>query len=115
MPPHRDIRDPIHGFVRIEGRECDIVDSASLQRLRRVKQLAMAHLVYPGATHTRFEHTLGVLDVAGRLCKRLAVDREHRRLIRLAALLHDIGHGPFSHGSEEVLELVSTEIWKDSS
>jgi hypothetical protein len=103
MAPHRDFRDPVHGFIRIEGRECDVVDTPVFQRLRRIRQLAMAHLVYPGAVHTRLEHTLGVVHVAGKLCDKLDVDSEHRRLIRLAPLLHDIGHGPFSHPSEEVL------------
>jgi len=109
MLTHRDLRDPIHGFVRIEGPECDIVDTPIFQRLRRIRQLAMAYLVYPGAMHTRFEHTLGVLHVAGRLCTKLDIDDSHRRIVRLAALLHDIGHGPFSHVSEEVLAELATE------
>lgn len=109
MPPHRDFRDPVHGFIRLEGRECDVVDTPIFQRLRRVRQLALAHLVYPGAVHTRLEHTLGVVHVAGRLCEKLRIDGEHRRLIRLAALLHDIGHGPFSHPSEEVLSAVASD------
>ena len=67
----------------------------------------MAQLVYPGALHTRFDHTLGVVHVAGRLCQQLRVDEPHTRIIRLAALLHDIGHGPFSHVSESVLTRVS--------
>lgn len=103
MPSHRDVRDPIHGFIRVESREGDIVDTRLFQRLRRLRQLAMAYLVYPTATHSRFEHTLGVLHVAGRMCQRLEIDSHHTRLIRLAALLHDVGHGPFSHPSESVL------------
>ena len=111
VPAHRDVRDPIHGFIRIEDRECEIVDVPVLQRLRRIRQLAMAYLIYPGAMHSRFEHTLGVLHVAGLLCRRLNIDAPHSRLIRLAALLHDIGHGPFSHVSEEVLaDLASDEV-----
>lgn len=110
MASSRDFRDPVHGFVRLEGRECDIVDTPVFQRLRRIRQLAMAHLVYPGAVHTRLEHTLGVVHVAGQLCARLDVEAEPTRIIRLAALLHDIGHGPFSHPSEEVLrELAGAE------
>jgi uncharacterized protein len=99
----------VHGFIRLEGRECDVVDTRVFQRLRRIRQLAMAHLVYPGAVHSRLEHSLGVAHVAGRLCDRLGIDREATRLIRLAALLHDIGHGPFSHPSEEVLRELATE------
>lgn len=109
MPAHRDFRDPVHGFIRIQGRECDIVDTPIFQRLRRIRQLAMAHLVYPGAVHTRLEHTLGVVHVAGRLCGKLDIDAEHTRLVRLAALLHDIGHGPFSHPSEDVLSELASE------
>ena len=103
MATSRDIRDPVHGFVRLEGRECDIADTPIFQRLRRIRQLAMAHLVYPGAVHSRLEHTLGVVHVAGLMARRLVEDQEATRIIRLAALLHDIGHGPFSHPSEEVL------------
>lgn len=109
MPSHRDVRDPIHGFIRIEGREGAIVDAPVFQRLRQVRQLAMAYLTYPSATHSRFEHTLGVLHVAGRMCARLGVDAPHSQTIRFAALLHDIGHGPFSHPSEEVLAAVASD------
>ncbi len=115
MAAHRDIRDPIHGFIRIEGRECDIVDSRVFQRLRHVRQLAMAYLVYPSATHSRFEHTLGVMHVAGRMCERLEIDAPHRQTIRFAALLHDVGHGPFSHPSEEVLAAVAPAEVKEKA
>jgi len=111
----REIRDPIHGFIKISGTECDIVDSAVFQRLRKVRQLAMAYLVYPGAVHSRFEHTLGVRHVAGKMCERLSVDPEHTDTIQKAALLHDIGHGPFSHVSEQVLEELGTEELKTTA
>lgn len=104
MPAVREIRDPVHGFIALTANDCDIVDAAVFQRLRRVRQLAMAYLVYPGAVHTRFEHTLGVRHVSGQMCARLGVDAEHSRLITTAALLHDLGHGPFSHASELALE-----------
>jgi HD superfamily phosphohydrolase len=109
MRSERNIRDPIHGFVTVEGRELDVLDTPLFQRLRRIHQLAMARLVYPGALHTRFDHTLGVLHVAGRLCRQLQVDDHHTKIIRLAALLHDIGHGPFSHVSESILTQISGE------
>lgn len=115
MAPHRDIRDPIHGFIRIEGRECDIVDSPVFQRLRHVRQLAMAYLVYPSATHSRFEHTLGVMHVAGRMCERLKIDSPYTQTIKFAALLHDVGHGPFSHPSEEVLAAVAPADVKEKA
>lgn len=104
----REIRDPIHGFIRCNSVEADIINTRVFQRLRRVKQLALASLVYPGALHTRFEDSLGVMHLAGRLyCQVLSWrdDPEELRTVRLAALLHDIGHGPFSHVSESVLEL----------
>jgi|SRR5579862_2509228 len=108
MSQSRKLRDPIHGFIELRGRECDILDTPLFQRLRRVSQLAMARLVYPGAVHTRFDHTLGVLSVAGRLCDALGVDPDHSLIIRYAALLHDLGHGPFSHVSETILDSLST-------
>jgi len=98
-----EVRDPIHGFIYREPHEHDIVDSKAFQRLRRLKQLALANLVYPGANHTRFEHSLGAFHIAGRIASRLQISPADSRLIRLAALLHDIGHGPFSHVSEPIL------------
>jgi uncharacterized protein len=114
-----EIRDPIHGFIRLSQLERDVVNHPILQRLRRIKQLAWTDMVYPGATHSRFEHSLGVMHVATRLFEALVrrsgdiLEREYgyvdgglrrqRRIIRLAALLHDVGHGPFSHAAEELL------------
>ncbi|MEW6234260.1 MAG: HD domain-containing protein [Candidatus Omnitrophota bacterium] len=100
----REIRDPIHGFIERTEKEQQIIDTKVFQRLRRIKQLAMAFLAYPGAMHTRFEHSLGVKHIAGRMAKNLLKDEEEIELIRIAALLHDIGHGPFSHVSENILE-----------
>ena len=106
--PTRRVRDPIHGFVEIRPTEGAVLDTIVMQRLRQVKQLALASLVYPGAVHTRFDHSLGVLHVADKMCNVLGLNEEHHRsIIRLAALLHDIGHGPFSHVSEYVLDVLS--------
>ncbi|MBW2150537.1 MAG: HD domain-containing protein [Deltaproteobacteria bacterium] len=105
MSEPREIRDPVFGFIRIDGIEGDIVSSPIFQRLRRIRQLAFAHLVYPGALHTRFEHSLGVCHIASLIANSLGVLNDEIKLIRLAALLHDIGHGPFSHVSEEALEI----------
>lgn len=105
----RRIRDPIHGFVELDRAECHLLDTPPLQRLRRVRQLALASLVYPGALHARFDHTLGVFHVAKKLCHALRIDQDYHRVIQLAALLHDVGHGPFSHVSETVLDALSTE------
>jgi HD superfamily phosphohydrolase len=104
MSSDLEIRDPIHGFIFREPIEQGIVDTKIFQRLRRLKQLALAYLVYPGALHTRFEHSLGAFHVACRVAKQLQLTSEEARLVRLAALLHDVGHGPFSHVSEPILE-----------
>lgn len=117
----RKIRDPIHGFIHFSDAEKEIVDSRHFQRLRGIKQLALTCLVYPGAMHTRFEHSLGVMEMASRafdalraknkneqLLKRnfksigLSID-EARQLLRLTALFHDTGHLPFSHAAENIL------------
>lgn len=108
------IRDPIHGDLELTGTEVRIVDSDVFQRLRRIKQLSNTHLVFPGATHTRFEHSVGTMHVAGRMAHRLdGLKDDPKRVsqIRLTALLHDLGHGPFSHTSEVIMEeLTGKEI-----
>ena len=105
MSEARSVRDPIHGFIWLTGEEADIVATPVFQRMRGIRQLAFANLVYPGALHTRFEHTLGVVHVTSQMAKVCSLDPEHVRLVRLAALLHDLGHGPFSHVSEGALDI----------
>ncbi|HTW90183.1 MAG TPA: HD domain-containing protein [bacterium] len=100
----RQVRDSVHGFIQWSKEELDLVETQAFQRLRRIHQLACAQYVYPGATHTRFEHSLGVFHVAGRLGRELKLTEDELKLVRLAGLLHDIGHGPFSHVSEDTLE-----------
>ena len=116
--PRHEIRDPVHGLIRLTDQELRIVDSPPFQRLRRIKQLAMADFVYPGALHTRFEHSLGTLHAAASIMTRLpntnTLSEEDERIVRIAALLHDIGHGPFSHVSEYLLEQCAT-VGQDSS
>ncbi|MCX7001572.1 MAG: HD domain-containing protein [Candidatus Sumerlaeota bacterium] len=98
------IRDPVHNFIELREKERELVNTLAFQRLRRIRQLAMAYLVYPGALHTRFEHSLGVKHVAGLMAENLELGDDDKETIRYAALLHDIGHGPFSHVSEDILE-----------
>ncbi|NOZ77169.1 MAG: HD domain-containing protein [Euryarchaeota archaeon] len=98
------IRDSIHGDIFLTQLEMDVIDTPQFQRLRRLKQLGTTYMVYPSANHTRFEHSLGALHLAGRIAERLGLSIEDRINLRLAALLHDIGHGPLSHTSEELLE-----------
>lgn len=101
------VRDPVHGFIRLREAEVKLIDTPVFQRLRGIRQLAMANLVYPGALHTRFDHSLGVCHVAGLLAKMLGLGEHEIEIVRLAALLHDLGHGPFSHVSEQALERYS--------
>jgi len=103
----REVRDAVHGLIELEVTEWDVIDSPAFQRLRGVQQLAMTHLVYPGARHSRFEHCVGACHVAGRIADHVddgAAGIVDKDWVRLAALTHDIGHGPFSHVSEEVFE-----------
>lgn len=105
---HLDIIDPIHGFIRVNKTELRVIDSPIFQRLRRIRQLSGAHLTYPGAQHTRFEHSLGVMHIASQAGEALEdkgfLNSDQIVQLRLAALLHDIGHGPFSHLFEEVIQ-----------
>lgn len=98
------VRDPVHNFIRLDKDEIRLLNTSVFQRLRRISQLAMANLVYPGAVHTRFDHSLGVTHIAGLMAEALELGSDDTRLVRIAALLHDIGHGPFSHVSENSLE-----------
>jgi HD superfamily phosphohydrolase len=103
-----EIRDSIFGFIEPKKDEWKILDSPLLQRLRRIRQLALAYLVYPGALHTRFEHSLGVFHLAAKMADKLlsnADEEDNKQIVRWAALLHDVGHGPFSHVSESILEM----------
>ncbi len=121
--PHRtyEIRCPVHGFIPINDWERDIINHNVFQRLRRIRQPAWTDYVYPGAMHTRFEHSLGVMHLATKLYDSIVArsgdllkdfygydDAGFKRdkvLVRLAALLHDVGHGPFSHAGEDVFPL----------
>jgi HD superfamily phosphohydrolase len=114
-----EIRCPVHGFITLNDWEKEIISQPAFQRLRRIRQLAWTDHVYPGAMHTRFEHSLGVLHTATLLYSAIrqrssevlkdelgyTEDGLNRdlQLVRLAALLHDVGHAPFSHASEELL------------
>lgn len=134
-----ELLDPIHGFIKLDADERRVLDSAPYQRLRNIHQLAFTYLVYPGATHRRFEHCLGVMELAGRIFdvitdpanmklvsdiqglpinqgKRATELPYWRKIVRIAALCHDMGHLPFSHAAEDLLpkdwthERLSAEI-----
>jgi len=103
-----DIIDPIHDFIRVYNHELSIIDDPLFQRLRRIRQLSGAHLTYPAAQHTRFEHSLGVMHIASQagyaLNEKGILKSDDIEILRLAGLLHDIGHGPFSHLFEEIIQ-----------
>lgn len=114
-----EFRDPVFGFVTINEWEREIVNHPVFQRLRRIRQLAWTDMVYPGALHSRFEHSLGVMKIATDMFNTIVEKRKEflrtrlnftedgfgrdRILVRLASLLHDIGHAPFSHAGEELM------------
>ena len=108
------VRDPIHGFIRADPLEEALIATRPLQRLRYIHQLGFTYLVYPGAEHSRFSHVLGAMSMAGRVYDRIAQGSngllptgeacEERRMVRAAALLHDVGHAPFSHSAEDLFE-----------
>lgn len=100
----KEVRDAVHGLVELTKSEWKVVDSPAFQRLRGIQQLAATDLVYPGARHSRFEHCVGACHLAGRLAARLGMDVRDTRRVRAAALVHDVGHGPYSHVSEFVFE-----------
>src|SRR3989304_9020651 len=117
-------RDPVHGLITFDKDKekvfLELIDAPEFQRLKRVRQLGLSYVAFPGAVHSRFEHSLGVCHLAGKYIDRLhelygdeknifgndAEYEEHRKIVRVAALLHDIGHGPFSH----VFEMSMNEI-----
>lgn len=94
------VRDPIHNYIVLDELGRELVDTPRVQRLRRIHQLGTGSLVYPGANHTRFEHSLGAYHLAGLASHALGLADDDRRAIQAAALLHDVGHGPFSHTAD---------------
>ena len=104
------IRDSIHGNLPLDPFEIEVLDYPQLQRLRRVKQLGFISLIYPGANHSRFEHSIGTMHLASKLADQLELSKDDKDLVRIAGLLHDAGHGPFSHVSEAVLGVNHEEI-----
>jgi hypothetical protein len=102
MGDHKIINDPVHGTIKITGPALDLASTPELNRLNQIHQLGLAYLVFPGAHHTRFEHSLGVYHVAGLMGRAIGLDPEEVKLVQTAGLLHDLGHGPFSHTMESV-------------
>jgi HD superfamily phosphohydrolase len=103
-----EIKDPVHGYVYITEPEKEIIDSYPVQRLHRLRQLAGSEYVYPGANHTRFEHSVGVMYLASKVTENPNISRlvseDEADAVKVAGLLHDVGHGPFSHVFEQLLD-----------
>ncbi len=95
------VRDPVHGYIELDELAQALLDTPQMQRLRRIRQLGLSHLVYPGANHTRFEHSLGTYHLTCQLLEQIDIYQPEE--IKAAALLHDVGHGPFSHVTEELI------------
>ncbi|MDD4802807.1 MAG: HD domain-containing protein [Syntrophomonas sp.] len=122
MPKLKKVRDLVYGFVVLDEQECAVVDHPVFQRLRRIKQLSLTDMVYPGANHTRFEHSIGVMQMATDMFDSIVAKKKqfledelslvdsgiqiYRKIVRLAALLHDVGHTPFSHSGEDLMPLL---------
>jgi HD superfamily phosphohydrolase len=111
------IKDPVHGTMQFTSTEDawvkPFIDSPNFQRLRHIKQLGMGDFIFPGAVHTRFNHCLGCCYVASQIAHKIGLADEERQLVMIACLLHDIGHGPFSHAFEGIFhdKLIRHEDW----
>lgn len=108
-----EVRDPVHGLIQIDDSEIPIIEHPFFARLRNIKQLGFSEYAFPGATHTRFIHSIGVMEVSSRIFDHLFPSKHKdvlrlRETLRLACLLHDIGHAPLSHSTETVMPKLST-------
>lgn len=111
------IKDPVHGTMQFtdveDGWVKPFINSAHFQRLRHIKQLGMGDFIFPGAVHTRFNHCLGCCYIGSQIAHKIGLADEERQLVMIACLLHDIGHGPFSHAFEDIFhhKLIRHEDW----
>lgn len=116
-PMYHVIKDPVHGTMQFTNHENQwvkpFINHVNFQRLRHIKQLGMGDYIFPGAVHTRFNHSLGCCYVASQIAAKIGLAEEERQLVMIASLLHDIGHGPFSHAFEDVFhqKLIRHEAW----
>ncbi len=117
MSDYKIIHDTVHGSIKFEGVFLDLLNAIELQRLHDIKQLGLANLVFPGANHTRLEHSIGTYHVVNKIANSLKLNDEEKNLVASAGLLHDVGHAPYSHTLEYVLYdklgIEHTEVTKD--
>ncbi|HIC75526.1 MAG TPA: HD domain-containing protein, partial [Candidatus Poseidoniales archaeon] len=97
------INDAIHGQFNLDGVRASLLETPEMNKLSHIKQLGLAHLVFPGAHHTRFEHSLGVSHIGGMMADSIGLDEHEKTLVEVAGMLHDVGHGPYSHTLEHIL------------
>lgn len=107
---YKIVRDTVHGNIKLSGVLLELMETPEIQRLNSIHQLGFAYLVYPGAHHSRIEHSLGTSHVAGLMAENLGLDEHEKKLVMSAGLLHDVGHGPYSHTLEY---LISSKLKKD--
>jgi HD superfamily phosphohydrolase len=103
MSEEKTIHDPVHGSMTLSGIILDLVDTAEVQRLRGIRQLGLANVAFPGANHSRFEHALGAGYLAWKVANRLGLGDDEKNLLQAAAVLHDVGHAPYSHTLEHLM------------
>lgn len=115
MESIKNIRDPIHGTISLNELELKILDTAYMQRLRHIKQNGLCYLVYPAMNSTRFEHSLGVMHLSGLMADHLKLNEDDKKKLKVAALLHDIGHCAFSHTSDDLLAKIGHSHEENSS
>ena len=107
----KSFRDPLYGFVHLSELETNVIDTEIFRRLQFIKQLSHAYVVYPSAIHTRFEHSLGTSHVSNIMANELGfTEQDDIERVRLSCLLHDIGHGPFSHLFEGIIQQINSAI-----
>jgi HD superfamily phosphohydrolase len=111
------MKDPVHDTIQFTDEEDrwikPFIDSPHFQRLRHIKQMGLGDLIFPGAVHTRFNHCIGCCYVGSQIAKKIGLSNEDRQLVMIACLLHDIGHGPFSHAFEGIFDksIIRHELW----
>lgn len=104
------VKDPVHGFIDLDGMQVDLLSQPEVQRLAWIRQLGLVFLIYPGAHQTRLEHSIGASYLCSQIADRLGLGKDENKLLEAAGMLHDLGHAPFSHAIEPIMPESHTEI-----